>query len=132
MRQRLAGEQATIEHERSRSAELGEEAALQGRNLLAMSDKAGDARSRLKAAEAELAAALASREAAADAFSRRGAELAQLATEYETARQAAESRRQDYVSGLQRAATLASQVEAGQTRIAAIQQSVMQHQRQIA
>src|SRR4051812_8941934 len=56
-RQHIAGHQAKINHELSRSAELEEEAAQHGHNLLAMSDKAGDLRSRLRTIEAELATA---------------------------------------------------------------------------
>src|SRR5436190_11368404 len=131
-RQHIASEQATIDHERSRSAELEEEAALHGRNLLAMSDKAGDVRSRLRATEAEVAAAVAAQRAASSELADRDARLTELASEYEAARRQVESRRQQYVAHLQRAATLASQVEAGETRLAAVQQAVMQHQRQLA
>src|SRR5438874_1821591 len=99
--QHLTGEQANIGHERSRCIELEEEAALHGRNLLAMSDKAGDARSRLKDAETEMAAALSSQQAAADELSGREACLAQLAAQQKTVRQTAEVQRQEYVVSLQ-------------------------------
>jgi chromosome segregation protein len=130
-RQHLAGEQATIDHERSRSAELEQEAILHGRNLLAMSDKAGDVRSRLVATQAEVTTAEAVQQAAAAELSRREAHLQLLAREQECTRQEAESRRQQYVAKLQRAAILASQVEAGETQLAAVQQTVIEQQREI-
>src|SRR5262249_34519355 len=105
-RQQIASQQATIDHERQRSAELEEEAAGHGRNLLAMSDQAGDARSRLKSAEAELATSTAAQRSAIEALSLREAELDRLARDHEAARRAAESLRQQYVASLQQTATL--------------------------
>jgi chromosome segregation protein len=132
VRQRLTAEQATIDHERPRVVELEDEAALHGRNLLAMSDKAGDARSRLKETEAEVSAAEAAQQASAGALAEREEGLVQLAREHDAARHDAESRRRAYVEQLQRAATLASQVEAGQSRLAGVQQSVVQQRRRLA
>jgi len=131
-RQHITGHEATIDHERSRCVELAEEAALHGKNLLAMSDKAGDARSRLKATEAEVASAQSAHESAASELALRETSLLQIAREHDAARKEADSRRRNYVAELQRAATLASQVEAGETRLAAVQQAVMQHERQLA
>jgi chromosome segregation protein len=132
IRQNIAGQQATIDHERSRSAELEEEAALHGRNLLAMSDKAGDVRSRLKATEQELAAADATRQSAAQKLADRDAGLAEIASEHETVRKQADARRQQHLSALQRAALLASQVEATQMRLATVQQTISKQERQLA
>jgi chromosome segregation protein len=131
-RQQIASHQASSDHERLRIAELEEEALLHGRNLLAMSDKAGDIRSRLKATQAEVAAALTAQQAAAADLGQRETHLTQLTAEHTALRDAAESHRRRYVTELQRAATLASQVESGETRLAAAQQAVMQHQRQLA
>ena len=131
LRQHQAQQQATSEHERSRGVELEETAKLHGKSLLAMSDKAGDVRSRLKATQAEVAAAQSAHAAAALVLSEREGHLVELSRRHEQARQQAESRRQQYVVQLQAAATLASQVEAGESQLAAVQQAVMQLQRQL-
>ena len=55
---------ATIDHERQRTSELEEERMLQGRNLLALADKAVDLRTRFKATEAEVANAESARQTA--------------------------------------------------------------------
>ena len=86
-----------------------------------MSDKAGDVRSRLKATQAEVAAAKRRRAGsgcrACQPRSRAGERLASM---YEQSRHQAESRRKQFVAQLQRAAALASQVEAGETQLAAV------------
>src|SRR5687767_2439076 len=51
--QKITQDQATIDHERLRSGELADEARRYGRDLLAMSDKAGDLRQRLSATQSE-------------------------------------------------------------------------------
>ena len=130
-RQHLAQHQSTIDHERSRAAELAEESALHRRNLLLMGDRAGDVRTRLKATQAEVSAALAAQATAAGELSRREALWSAIAAQHETARQQAEHRRQEYVNRLQAAAALASQVEAAQTQLATVQQSVIQLGRQL-
>src|SRR5205085_10697615 len=132
IRQNIAGQQATIDHERSRSAELEEEAGLHGRNLLAMSDKAGDVRSRLKATDEELAAAEAAKRAAAQERAERDRCLMEVATKYDAARKQAESGRQQHLTALQRATSLANQVEASQARFSAVQQAIANHERQYA
>jgi chromosome segregation protein len=90
-RQHIASEQATIEHERSRGAEREEESRLHLRNLLAMSDKAGDMRSRLKATQAEVAAAQSAHQAAAALLAQREARLSELARRHDLARSDIES-----------------------------------------
>src|SRR5438874_4543309 len=85
-RQHIAQQQATIDHERARGAELDEEAALHGRNLLAMSDRAGDSRSRLKATQDEVAAAEIAQQTALEKLSRREATLSGLHSDYARAR----------------------------------------------
>ena len=129
--QQLAQHSSTIDHERTRSAELDEEMTLHGRNLLAMSDRVGDARTRLKATQAEVAAADAAHAAASAEASRREAHLAAAAAECQREREQAETRRHEYVTKLQAAASLASQVESGQSQLIAIQQAVLQLQRQL-
>jgi chromosome segregation protein len=131
-RQQIAGHQAAIDHERTRSAELEEQTVQHGRNLLAMSDKAGDVRLRLKAIEAEMTAAQQAQQAAARELTQRQEHLADLARQQEAARREAESNRQQYLARLQQAATLSSQVETAHSRLAAIQQSIQQHERQLA
>jgi chromosome segregation protein len=131
-RQQRAQHQSTIEHERSRAAELEDEARLHGQSLLAMSDRAGDVRTRLKATQAEVATAEAARAAAGSEVSRREELVSSLAAECDQARQNAEARRREYVARLQAAASLASQVESGESQLAAVQQQVMQLQRQLA
>src|SRR5262245_2955387 len=90
LRQHSAQHQAAIEHERLRGIELEEAARLHGRNLLAMSDKAGDVRSRLKATQAEVAAAQASHAAAAKSVGERESHLAELSRKQAQTRQQAE------------------------------------------
>jgi chromosome segregation protein len=130
--QRIASEQGTIDHERSRAAELDEEAELHRQNLLAMSEKAGDVRSRQKATEKELALAEEARQRAAEELGSTGARLAELARRHESARQQLETRRREHLSLLQRAAALTSDVETAQTRLTAASQAVEQHQQQLA
>src|SRR5262245_18753063 len=132
VRQDIAGQQATSDHERSRSAELEEEAALHGRNLLAMSDKAGDVRSRLKATEEELAGAEAAAQSAAQALAERNGRLADVGNEHEAVRKQAEAGRQQHLAALQRVGMLANQVELSQTRLAAAQQAIASHEQQLA
>src|SRR4029079_9176247 len=109
--QKIASQQSTIEFERSRSVELDGEIALHGQNLLAMSDKAGDIRSRLKATEAEIAALQIERHAAATDLQQRTERFAELTQQCDAARVHIELQRQQYVECLQEAATLKSQVE---------------------
>jgi chromosome segregation protein len=130
-RQQSSQHEATIEHERSRLHELVEEAALQGRNLLAMSDRAGDVRARLTATQAEVAAAEETQSRAAAELSRRQAQLADLAARLDDARREADADRQQYVAQLQKAAALASQVEAGQAKLAAAHEAQRDHEGQL-
>ncbi len=130
--QHQAQQQATIEHERSRGVELDESAKLHAKNLLAMSDKAGGVRSRLKATQAEVADAESAQASAGCTLAEQEAHLVELNRQQEQTRKLAESRRHDYVAQLQLAATLASQVEAGESQLAAVQQTVLQLQRQLA
>src|SRR5262249_20460258 len=132
VRQNIAGQQATIDHERSRSAELDEEATLHGRNLLAMSDKAGDVRSRLKATEEELAAAGEEKRRGGEELADREGRLTEVATEHDAVRKQAETGRQRHLAAVQRVGMLASQVEASQTRLATAQQAIASHERQLA
>jgi chromosome segregation protein len=131
-RQQLAQQQAAIHHERSRSAELEEEIIAHGRHLLAMSSKAVDARAQLRALQGEVDNAKSAQQAAATSLAGREAQLTELSREYDSVRDQSESRRQRYVTQLQLAASLASQVEAGESRLAARQEAVMQHQRKLA
>jgi chromosome segregation protein len=130
-RHQIAGQQSTIEFERTRSLELAGEIHLHGQNLLAMSDKAGDIRMRLKATEEELASARVERQASADDLTARTARLAELTGEYESAREQIEAGRQQYVKQLQAAAALQSQVEAGESRLTAALQAIIEHERQL-
>ncbi len=129
--QQIAGEQATIEHEKSRALELGEQAALHGKSLLSLCDKAGDVRERLRATQAEVAAAEIARSLAARELADRDAFLVSLAKDHAGIRQATDTLRQQYVTQLQRAAALAGQVETHENRLAAMQQAIAQHQRQV-
>jgi chromosome segregation protein len=131
-RQQLAQHHSTIEHERSRLVELEEEQRLHGRNLLAMGDRAGDARTRLKATQTDVSAAESAHQSAATELAQRESCLDQAAQRLEFCRRQSESRRLEYVTRLQAAASLASQVESGQSQLAAVQQTVTQHQKQLA
>ncbi len=131
-RHQIAGQQSTIEFERTRSTELEGEAELHGQNLLAMSDKAGDVRSRLKATEAELAAAQIDRQSVAKDLAERTARLSELTHDYEVAREQIETGRQQHVKQLQAAATLQSQVEAAESRLGVVRQSIIDQQRHLA
>ncbi len=123
---------STAAHERIRATELEEELRQHRRNLVAMSDRAGDIRSRLKATEAEVAAAVQAQGAAASELARREERLTKVAGEHEAARQETERRRTEYVAKLQAAASLASQVEAAESRLASVQQAMLAHERQLA
>jgi chromosome segregation protein len=131
-RQQLAQHQATIDHERTRYNELEEEQRQHGRNLLAMSDRAGDARTRLKATQAEVAAAEKAQSLAVEGLGRRESQLQLASQALDRCRRQGEARRQEYVTRLQAAASLASQVESGESQLASFQQAVLQHQRQLA
>ncbi|MCI0357090.1 MAG: chromosome segregation protein SMC, partial [Planctomycetaceae bacterium] len=131
-RQQHSQHQSTIDHERTRAAELEDEARLHRKNLLAMSDRAGDTRTRLASTQAEVSAAQQALSTSAAELSRRESQLADLARENEEARRGAESRRKEYVAKLQAAASLASQVEANQSQLAAVQQSMLTLQQQLA
>ena len=131
-RQHISQHQATIAHERSRLAELIEEEQIHRRNLLAMSDRAGDVRQRLRATQSEVAAAGQQQSAAADAAARRESELALLVRRYDGARQTSEEHRKQHLAQLQAAATLASQVDAAQAKLAATSQAIDQHERTLA
>jgi chromosome segregation protein len=131
-RERRTQQQATIDHERERAEELANSAAHHRQNLLAMSDKAGDARARLQATEREVAAA-------EEALAAKVQELAQceqqsqaISARYQESRRAADERRGEYVAKLQAAAALASQVEAAESQLATVQQSVLGMQGQLA
>jgi chromosome segregation protein len=131
-RQQISRHHTTIAHERSRTAELDEEARQHRQNLLAMTDRAGDTRARLAETQEEVAAAQQALARAAGDVSRCEADLASLSGQYEQARQGAEQRRTAYVSQLQVAATLASQVEANESQLAAVQQSMLKLQQELA
>jgi chromosome segregation protein len=131
-RQQIAQHDSTMAHERSRSAELEEEAGLHQRNLLLMSDKAGDVLTRLKATQDEVAAAQEVQRAAADELTHCEAALAQVAQELEQARQASDTRRKEYFAQVQAASTLASQVDRGEAQLSTVQQTVAQLQQRMA
>ncbi len=131
-RQQISQQETTIAHERSRAAELDDEARQHRQNLLAMTDRAGDTRTRLVQTQAEVSTAQQALAASAGDVSRREEELAALSAEHERARRDAESRRRAYVAKLQVAATLASQVEANESQLAAVQQSMLKLQQEIA
>jgi len=120
--QHIAGEQATIDHER-RAAQAGRGSTLHDRNLLAHERQGRRCRSRLKATEAEMAAALAAQRTAAMSFAPRG-------TSDSTGQRASSG-----AAGRRVAAPTACRhfttcgharqpVESGQTQLAAVQQSV--------
>jgi chromosome segregation protein len=132
VRQHLAAQQATIEHETSRTAELEDQTAHHGRDLLALSDKAVDVRSRLKASEAELTAASRAEHDAAAELSLRESQLASLIAEQEAARRQAEDFRREHLIQIQTVATLTSQVEALQVQRASVRQAALHHQQQLA
>jgi len=131
-RQQISQHQSTIAHERSRAGELAEESQLHRKNLLAMSDRAGDTRSRLAATQAEVNAAQHAQSTAAAELSRRESQLAELGRGHEQARREGESRRKEYVTQLQAAASLASQVEANESQLAGVQQSLLKLQHELA
>jgi chromosome segregation protein len=131
-RQQLAQHHSTIEHERSRVVELEDEQRLHGRNLLAMGDRAGDTRTRLRTTQAEVAAAETAHETVARELEGRESRLEEAANRLDRCRRQGDSRRREYVTRLQAAASLASQVESGETQLAAVQQAVLQQQRQLA
>lgn len=131
-RQQAAQHEASIAHERSRVGEQDDLARLHRRNLLGMSDRAGDVRSRLAATQAEVKAAEAALASASAELSRRESQLADIARQQDDSRRSAEARRREYVAHLQSAAALASQVEAGETRLAAVQQSLLGLEQQLA
>lgn len=131
IRRQVAQEQATIDHERSRALELEEEANLHRRNLLAMSDKAGDLRLRLKTTQADVADAEHHQQVAAEELTRRESTLAALTKVHERARQQVDASRQHFVAQLQSAAAIARQVEAGETQLAAAHQEVTRQQEQL-
>ena len=126
-RQQRSQHEATIAHEQSRIGELADEAGLHRRNLLAMSDRAGDVRTRLKETEAEVAAAEEAQSQAAAGLTRRQSQLAELTSRHDEARREAESARGEHVSRLQTAAGLATQVEAAQSQLAIARQTERQH-----
>jgi chromosome segregation protein len=127
----IAGSQAAIEHERQRAGELEEERVLQGRNLLALSDKAVDLRTRLRATQAEVEDAESAQAAAHAELAACEQRLADLNQEYDRIRKESEARRQRYVAELQAAATLSSRLESAQNQLAFAQQAVAtQEQRQ--
>ncbi|MEX2174917.1 MAG: chromosome segregation protein SMC [Pirellulaceae bacterium] len=132
VRQQLSQQASTIAHERKRSSELDEERQLHRRNLLAMSDRAGDVRSRLQATASEVSAAHEAQSTAAAELARRESQLAELAHHHQGVRGESEGRRKAYVARLQSAAALASQVEAGETQLAAVQQAMLEHENQLA
>jgi chromosome segregation protein len=131
-RQQIAQHDSTMAHERSRSAELEEEAGLHQRNLLLMSDKAGDVLTRLKATQDEVAAAQEVQRAAAGELTQCEAALAQVAKELEQARQKSDARRKEYFAQIQAASTLASQVDRGEAQLSTVQQTIAQLQQGLA
>ena len=128
-RQQLAQQQATIDHERTRAAGAGR------RSAAASAESARDERQGRRRPHAPQSDASGSRRRRQGACGRgEGAGAARIAASQTiaarvsiAARRQVEAGGQQYVAQLQAAAALASQVEAGESQLAAVQQSVMQH-----
>src|SRR5947208_933793 len=116
-------------------------------NLLRLSDIVEEVENRLKTVRAQAGKARRYREyserlqqlrtqiaqqTALEKLSRREATLSGLHSDYARARDEAEAHRQTYIAQLQTAAALASQTEASQTRLAAVQQSLLKNRQELA
>jgi chromosome segregation protein len=121
--QQTSQHKTAITHEQARSAELEEEARLHAKNLLALTDRAGDTRARFLQAQTEAAAAEEALAQAAGEASRHERNLAALAGEHEQARRQADARRQAYVDEMQSAATLASQLQSLKSQGTALEEA---------
>ena len=130
--QQISQQKTTISHEQSRWTELTDAARQQSSSLLALTDRAGDTRTRLAQTQADVAAAEVALAHAADAAASRENALAALAAEQELSRRLADSSREAHLARLQAAAALSSQLQAHQSQLAGLRQSSVTLERELA
>jgi chromosome segregation protein len=128
--QEIAQRTAANEHERIRGQELDEEATRLRRDLLVLSDRAGDLKQRLRETQAELASAEAVHRSLEQKATQQENRLSEIVAQQHQLREQGDQRRQKYVARMQAAAVLASQLEAHLSQLATQEQqrSVQQGQ----
>jgi chromosome segregation protein len=114
-REQISLQEATIRDQRARSQELTEEAGQHQRNLAAMQERAGDLVERLKQTEAELHAAELSHAVVEEQAVGHEAQAAALAETLRQLQEQHEAARRDYLSHVQAAAAVQSQLSNCQT-----------------
>jgi len=120
--QEIAQRSAANEHERVRSAELEQEASRLRRDLLALSDRAGDLKQRMRETQAELDSAEVVHRGLEQKAATAESRLAEIVAQQHQLREQGDQRRQQYVARMQSAAVLASQLEAHLSQLAAQEQ----------
>ena len=132
IREQIAQREATAQQLVARMHELEEEAALHRKNVVAISDRAGDLKQRLSTTRDEVGAATAARDANAQTLAERESQAAELARELQFVRQACDELRSGQVARLQQTAVLASRIDADQKQRTASEELIEQFRQQEA
>ncbi|MEX2027500.1 MAG: AAA family ATPase, partial [Pirellulaceae bacterium] len=111
IREQIAQRETTVGQQLARLHELEEEASLLRKNVVAISDRAGDLKQRLLETQNDVRCATVSRDANAAQFADRESQATSLAEQLETVRRACDERRRAQVALLQAAAVLSSRIE---------------------
>ncbi|QDU29173.1 Chromosome partition protein Smc [Anatilimnocola aggregata] len=114
-REQISLQEATIRDQRARSQELADEAEQHRRNLAAMQERAGDLVERLKQTEAEFHAAELSHAVVEEQATTHEQQAATLADSHRQLHEQTEAARRDYLSHVQSAATVQTQLSGRQT-----------------
>jgi chromosome segregation protein len=120
-RERIAGLETTINHQRSLSSDLEDAEARYRRQLAAMNSRAGDLYARLSETRAELERAEVDYRQAEQRWREQESVVERLAAEVDQLRQQNLAQRDQYLSGMRRAASLGNQVGSLESRLAAAQ-----------
>ncbi len=120
--QEIAQRTTSNEHESVRCSELEQEAVRLRRDLLALTDRAGDLKQRLRETQAELDAAEDVHRSLEQKASQAESRLSEIVAQQHQLREQGDQRRQQYVARMQSAAVLASQLEAHLSQLAAQEQ----------
>lgn len=114
-REQISLQEATIRDQRKRAQELAEEAELHRKNLTTMQERHGDLLERLQQTEAELAAAELSHAVVTEQVATHEQQAAALATAHRGLQEQTEAARRDYLSHVQSAASVQTELSGRQT-----------------
>ncbi|MEQ8785628.1 MAG: chromosome segregation protein SMC [Pirellulaceae bacterium] len=130
-RERIAGLQTTINHQRSLTGDLNDAERRYRRQLAAMSTRAGDLQAKLSETREDLEKAELDYQQVELRYREQESAVARLAAELETLREKNRSQRDAYLAGMRSAAALGNQVGSLETQLAGTQAAAQKRNLQL-